>query len=160
MIFLCLTYLKKAPTRLTRKICEFEAAYLSDMYHYITAALYRRQTAHLHETISQFFIIILKVVRLSLDFMWNGSVFQISGPRYLILLAPKVTWFIMGTSRLGLYWFRIALLVFLSSKMPFIKVGFILFTVLKRFTVQSSNVPCTFTSTFYDRLIWGIIIVK
>ena len=107
-----------------------------------------------------FFIIILKVVRLSLDFMWNGSVFQISGPRYLILLAPKVTWFIMGTSRLGLYWFRIALLVLLSSKMPFIKVGFILFTVLKRFTVQSSNVPCTFTSTFYDRLIWGIIIVK
>ena len=39
VIFLYLTYLKKAPTRLTRKICEFEAAYLSDMYHYITAAL-------------------------------------------------------------------------------------------------------------------------
>ena len=30
---------EKAPTRLTRKICEFEAAYLSDMYYYITAAL-------------------------------------------------------------------------------------------------------------------------
>ena len=55
---------------------------------------------------------------------------QISGPRYLRLLAPKVTWFIMGTSRLCLYWFRIALLVFLSSKMSFIKVGFILFSVL------------------------------
>ena len=82
---------------------------------------------------------------------------KISAP---ILLALKVTWFIMGTSRLGLYWFRIALLVFLSSKMPFIKVGFILFTVLKRFTVQSSNIPCTFTSKFYDRLIWGIIIIK
>ena len=131
MIFSCLTYLKKAPTRLSSKICEFEAAYLSDIYHYITAALYRWQIGNLHDTVSKFFIILLKVVRLSLDFMWNGSVFQISGPRYLILLAPKVTWFIMGTSRLGLYWFRIALLVFLSSKMSFIKVGFILFSVLK-----------------------------
>ena len=62
--------------------------------------------------------------------MWNGGVFQISGPRYIILLAPNVTWFMMGTSRLGLHWFRIAPLVFLSSKMSFIKFGFILFSVL------------------------------
>ena len=46
---------------------------------------------HLHETLSQFFIILLKVVRLSLDVMWYRSNFQILGPRCLILLAPKVT---------------------------------------------------------------------
>ena len=96
-----------------------------------------------YTTVTQFFIILLKVVRLSLDFMWNGSEFQIFGPRYLILLAPKVTWFIMGTSRLGLYWFRIALLVFLSSKVSFIKVGFILLSVLN-ISIQRLRSQVTF----------------
>ena len=38
-IFLHLTYLKKVSTRLTGKTCEFQAAYLWGMYHYITAVL-------------------------------------------------------------------------------------------------------------------------
>ena len=100
---------------------------MSDMYHYITAAIYRRQTAHLHETISQFFIIILKVVRLSLDFMWNGSVLEISGPKYLILLAPEVIWFLMGTSRLGLYWFRYR--IFFKKRYGNTRIGGFLFSV-------------------------------
>ena len=40
-IFLSLTYLKKALTRLTRKICEFQDAQLWGMYHYIIAVLQR-----------------------------------------------------------------------------------------------------------------------
>ena len=114
------------------------------------------------DCIQKFFIILLKVVRLSLDFMWNGSVFQISGPRYLILLAPKVTWFIMGTSRLGLYWFRIALLVFLSSKNVIHKSWIYTVQRFKNFntkTSESSDIHCTCTSKFYDRLIWEIIII-
>ena len=38
-IFLCLTYLKKTPTKLTRNVCEFQAAYLWGMYHCITAVV-------------------------------------------------------------------------------------------------------------------------
>ena len=66
---------------------------------------------------SQFFI------RLSLNFIWNGSESQIFRPRYLTLLVPKVTWFMVETSSLILHWFRNALLDFLSSKISFIKAG-------------------------------------
>ena len=38
-IFLRLSYLKKPPTRLTRKICEFQFLDLWGTYHYITAVL-------------------------------------------------------------------------------------------------------------------------
>ena len=49
--------------------------------------------------------------------MWNGCEFQIFDPRYLILSAPKVTWFVIGTPRLALYWFRTVLFeLFLKSK--------------------------------------------
>ena len=48
------------------------------------------------------FFIFLKVVRLSLDFMWNGNEFQIFGPKYLILLTPRVTSFMIAASRLSL----------------------------------------------------------
>ena len=75
--------------------------------------------------------------------MWNGSKFQTFGLRYQTLLASKVTWFMIGTSRLSLYWFQTALLVFLDSKLSFIKAGFKLSSVLKT-SIQRFLSPATF----------------
>ena len=59
--------------------------------------------------------------------MWNGSVLEISGPKYLILLAPKVIWFLMGTSSLGLYWFRYR--IFDKKRYGNTRIGGFLFSV-------------------------------
>ena len=96
---------------------------------HITAV--QQYSRHLHDTVYKFFIVHLKVIRFSFDFMQNGSEFLIFDPSYLILLAPKVTWFIIGTSRLSVYGLQTVILVFLSSKSSFTIAGFILFSVLK-----------------------------
>ena len=83
---------------------------------------------------------------------------EIFAPRYLILLAPKVTWFIIGTSRLTLYWFRTALAVSLRSKISYIKAGFTLFSVLK-ISIQRLLSPSQ-NCTTQPRVMWSHYIFK
>ena len=71
------------------------------------------------------FLLVLRIVRFSEDFIWYGKKFQTFGTRYFKIFGPNLTWFDFGISKFSFYFSRVGRFVILSLKMSFTKLGLI-----------------------------------